>query len=100
MVTKVTKGIKVTVSTKFQEGYSRPDQNDFLFSYRINIQNNSDYTVQLLSRHWSIFDSCGEFREVKGEGVVGQQPVLAPGEHYEYESACNLTTDMGKMKGS
>lgn len=100
MVTQVTHGIRISVRTEYQESYSRPDQRHFLFSYRISIENNSDFTVQLQRRHWHIFDSSGEFREVEGEGVVGQQPVLAPGEVYEYESACNLTTDMGKMYGT
>ena len=63
------------------------------------IENKSEYTVQLLKRKWNIFDSNGEHRVVEGDGVVGQQPVLAPNEIYEYESACNLNTDMGKMRG-
>ena len=99
MITQVTQGIKISVSTHFQESYSKPDSRYFLFSYKISIENTSEYAVKLLRRHWSIFDSSGDKREVEGEGVVGQQPVLEPGEVYEYESACNLTTDMGKMKG-
>ena len=99
MVSQITKGVKVTVRTHFQPGFSRPEMNHFLFTYKILIENRSEYTVQLLRRHWYIFDSSGEHREVEGDGVVGQQPVLMPNEIYEYESACNLSTDMGKMQG-
>ena len=99
MVSQVTKGVKITVRTHFQPAYSRPEMSHFLFTYKILIENRSEYSVQLLRRHWHIFDSNGEHREVEGDGVVGQQPVLMPNEIYEYESACNLTTDMGKMSG-
>ncbi|MEW6468735.1 MAG: Co2+/Mg2+ efflux protein ApaG [Bacteroidota bacterium] len=100
MITQVTQGIQITVRTFYQDNYSRPGDNHFLFTYRITIENKSDYTVQLLRRHWFIYDSNGEHREVEGEGVVGQQPILMPGDIYEYESACNLNSDMGKMKGT
>ncbi len=98
--TQVTHGIKISVETKFQSEHSDAEHRHFLFSYRISIENKSDYTVQLLSRHWDIFDSNSEHSEVDGEGVVGEQPVLEPGEIFEYESACGLTTDIGKMRGS
>ena len=100
MITAVTQGIQITVRSTYQESYSRPEEHHFLFTYRITIENKSEYTVQLMRRHWKIFDSSGEYREVEGEGVVGQQPILMPGDVYEYESACNLTTDMGKMHGT
>ena len=100
MITEVTQGIQITVRTIYQENYSRPDDKHFLFTYRITIENKSDYTVQLLRRHWHIHDSNGEHRQVEGEGVVGQQPILMPGDIYEYESACNLATDIGSMKGT
>ncbi len=99
MVTQITKGVKITVRTRFQPAHSRPEMRHFLFTYKILIENRSEYTVQLLRRHWHIFDSNGEHREVEGDGVVGQQPVLMPNEVYEYESACNLVTDIGKMRG-
>ena len=99
MVTQITKGVKITVRTQYQSGFSRPETRHFLFTYKIIIENRSEYTVQLLRRQWNIFDSNGEHRIVEGDGVVGQQPVLMPNEVYEYESACNLATDMGKMKG-
>ena len=99
MVTAVTQGIKITVETSYRELYSNPLNRQFLFSYRVHIENQNDYTVQLRRRQWHIFDSAGEIREVEGEGVVGQQPIIEPGEKYEYESACNLMTDIGKMHG-
>lgn len=98
--TFVTKGIKISVEAKYRAEHSSVEHRHFLFSYMIVIENNSEYTVQLLTRHWEIFDSCGETSIVDGEGVVGEQPVLDPGERFEYESACSITTDMGRMKGT
>lgn len=98
--TQVTHGIKITVETKFHTEHSDAGNRHFLFLYGITIENKSDYTVQLISRHWDIFDSTSENSEVDGDGVVGEQPVLEPGEVFEYESACSLTTDIGKMSGT
>jgi ApaG protein len=100
MVTKVTEGIVVSVDTIYEEGQSRPTEHLFLFSYHITIENKTTEKIQLLRRYWQIFDSNGEYREVEGPGVVGEQPILLPGEKYAYESFCNLKTDMGKMKGT
>jgi len=100
MVTEITNGIKVSVDTAYQPEYSSPGQFHFVFNYKIQIENNSDYTIQLLRRHWFISDSNGIVRQVEGEGVVGQQPIIEPGESYEYISGCNLTTEMGKMVGT
>lgn len=97
--TKTTHGISVSVETKFQGEHSVPEHRHFLFSYKIIIENKSDFTVQLLARHWEIFDSVGDVSVVDGEGVVGEQPILEPGEYFEYESACSISTDIGKMKG-
>ena len=72
----------------------------FVFTYKIIIENHSDNTVKLLRRRWNIYDSNGVVREVEGEGVVGQQPVLEPGEIHEYVSGCNLRTNLGKMAGT
>jgi ApaG protein len=99
MVAKITDGVKVTVETTYQPEYSNPANEHFMFAYKIQIENLGDYSVQLLRRHWMIFDSNGEKREVEGEGVVGLQPILAPGQHHEYVSGSNLKTDMGSMKG-
>jgi ApaG protein len=100
MVAKITEGVKVSVSTEYQSDYSNPPQNHFVFTYKILIENFSDYTVQLLRRHWHIHDAQSETREVIGEGVVGMQPVLEPGEQHEYISGCNLKSGIGKMVGT
>jgi ApaG protein len=98
--THVTHGIRISVETRYQDEHSVAEQRHYLFSYRISIENRSEYTVKLLARHWDIFDSSSEHSQVDGEGVVGEQPVLEPGEVFEYESACSLTTDIGKMSGT
>lgn len=100
MTTAVTEGIKVSVRTEYQSEYSSPLQAHYVFTYRITIENASDYTVQLLRRHWTIYDSNGTVRIAEGDGVVGQQPILEPGESHEYVSGCNLRSSMGKMVGS
>jgi ApaG protein len=100
MDTKTTEGVKVTVTTNYLPDYSSPVQQHYVFAYKISIENNSEFTVKLLRRHWYIHDATGSMREVEGEGVVGQQPVLEPGESHEYVSGCNLKTGMGKMRGT
>lgn len=100
MITEITDGVKVSVETNYQPDYSSPVQSHFVFTYRIRIENNSNYTVQLQRRHWKIYDAQSSLREVEGEGVVGQQPTLEPGEFHEYVSGCNLKTELGKMKGT
>lgn len=100
MVTKVTQGIKISVDVRYIEEFSNPLKNHFLFAYHIRIENESEFTYQLISRKWNIFDSNGEYRVVEGEGVIGEQPVLEPGQSFEYESSCHLHTDFGTMKGS
>jgi ApaG protein len=99
MTTQITNGIKVSVVTRFLEDRINPEFGCYLFGYRIRIENNSDYTVQLLRRQWKITDSLAGHRIVEGEGVVGLQPVIAPGEFHEYESACELGSEMGCMEG-
>lgn len=100
MVTAITNGIKISVQTMYQDQDSNPATEHFLFAYRIVIENLSDYTIQLKRRQWFIFDSSGLQREVEGEGVVGEQPVINPGDAHSYVSACHLTTDIGSMKGN
>jgi len=100
MVTAITLGVKISVETTYQDDHSDPGNNHFMFAYRITIENLTDYTVQLKRRQWFIFDSNGIQREVEGEGVVGEQPVIEPGESHSYVSACNLNTDMGSMSGN
>ncbi len=100
MISKISEGIEITVETFYQADYSNPLKGEFMFAYRITIENHNKFTVKLLSRHWFIFDSNAEHREVEGDGVVGIQPVLLSGENYQYVSGCNLKTEMGKMHGS
>lgn len=100
MVTEITDGVKVSVETMYQPEYSNPSGEHFMFAYKVRIENMGRFSVQLLRRHWFIFDSNGSHREVEGEGVVGKQPVIEPGDAHEYVSGCNLKTDMGTMKGN
>ncbi len=99
MTTQTTSGVKISVESTYQSEYSNPDNEHFMFAYRITIENNSEYTVQLLRRHWNIFDSTGDIKQVHGDGVVGEQPILAPGESHQYVSGCNLKSDLGFMEG-
>ncbi len=94
-----TENIEISVRASYLSEHSIPRENHFFYVYFITIENKGNYAVQLLSRHWDIFDSNGEKREVDGEGVIGETPVIEPGETYEYNSGCNLLTDMGYMKG-
>lgn len=100
MVFKVTEGIRISVEQFYQPDYSNPVQGEYMFAYRISIENNNAFPVQLLRRHWFIIDSNTEKREVEGEGVIGVQPIIASGEQYQYISGCNLKSEMGKMFGS
>lgn len=95
----ITNDIKICVQPRYEPEYSQPPASKYIFSYQISIENIGQDTVQLLRRHWIIWDSNGSTREVEGEGVVGQQPVLEPGESYTYSSWCNLSTPIGKMFG-
>ncbi len=95
-----TKGITISVNTRYHQEHSEPARHKYIFSYRVQIKNESDHTVQLLRRHWFIFDSNGVRREVEGEGVIDQQPTLQPGESYEYLSWCPLLTGIGRMWGT
>ncbi len=99
MQSLTTQGVEITVETFYQPCYSNPLQQEFMFAYRITLENHNNFSIQLLHRHWHIFDSIGEYREVDGEGVVGQQPVLTPGETFQYMSGCNLKSEIGKMWG-
>ena len=92
--------ISVTVKSVYLEDHSDPSENTYLWAYKVKITNNSQSSVKLISRHWKIFDSNGSHREVKGEGVVGEQPVLEPGDEFEYTSGTPLKTNSGIMSGS
>ncbi len=99
-MTIITNGIRVSVEAYYHEEHSRPARDRFVFSYRVMIENQGIEAVKLLRRHWFIFDSIGVTREVEGEGVIGQQPVLLPGETHQYTSWCPLMTPLGKMHGN
>ena len=100
MVSAITQGVRVSVETEYQPDYSSPRQYHYVFTYRVTIENNSEYTVQLLNRHWYIHDAGNVMREVEGEGVIGQQPILEPGHVHQYVSGCNLKSGIGKMLGT
>ena len=96
----VTHGIRVEVRARYSAEHSEPHRNHWFFLYTVNIANDGTETVQLLSRHWVITDATGKVEEVRGPGVVGEHPVLEPGESFEYTSGCPLATPFGSMHGS
>ncbi len=96
----ITRNIRVRVQSQYAPGHSQPLKNQWFFYYTIEITNEGTETVQLVSRHWIIIDANGQTEEVRGAGVVGQQPVLGPGESFEYTSGCPLTTSSGTMHGT
>jgi ApaG protein len=96
----VTQGTRVTVHARYSEEHSAPASSRWFFLYTIRISNESEEVVQLLNRHWTIVDATGHTEEVHGPGVVGEQPVLRPGEAFEYTSGCPLTTPFGSMSGT
>lgn len=100
MYQATTRAIQVTVTPAYQEEQSSPGENRYVWAYHIRIENHGTETVQLLNRYWHITDSLGHVEEVRGPGVVGEQPVLRPGEAYEYTSGCPLSTPSGIMLGS
>jgi len=96
----VTHEIRVEVMARHAQENSRPREGEWVFQYTVRITNQSQETVQLLSRHWIITDGTGQVEEVRGPGVVGEQPVLAPGESFKYSSWCPLRTPTGMMQGT
>jgi len=96
----VTQGIKISVVSKYLVDESTPEENKFLYSYEVTIANEGQETVQLLNRHWIIKDSYNNVEEVRGEGVIGQTPVIAPGRSFTYTSWCPLRTEWGTMRGT
>ena len=97
---QTTHGIRVTVEPAYLDRQSEPEKNRFVWAYRVTIANEGPETVQLLTRHWQITDGLGQRHEVQGPGVVGEQPVLKPGEAFEYTSGTPLATPSGIMAGS
>jgi len=96
----VTDGIRILAAARFDPDQSDVDRSQYLFTYRIVIRNEGTRRAKLLSRHWIIIDADNQREEVKGAGVVGETPDLAPGQSFEYQSACPLTTAWGTMEGS
>jgi ApaG protein len=96
----ITRGIAVSVEPSYLESHSSPAHGQYVWAYRVTIENRGTETLQLLSRHWMITNAHGEFSEVKGPGVIGQQPILRPGESHTYTSGTQLNTPSGMMGGS
>ena len=90
----------VSAEPRFLPEQSDPDRDEYAFAYTVTIRNTGEVTAQLISRHWIITDADGHVEEVRGPGVVGEQPVLKPGEGFQYTSGCPLATPVGTMKGS
>ena len=99
MISQISKGVKICVEVFYQSDYSNPVNHEFMFAYRITIENNNNFEIQLLRRYWFIQDSTGDKKEVEGEGVVGVQPVIPPGESFQYVSGCNIKSEIGRMAG-
>ncbi|MCH6591027.1 MAG: Co2+/Mg2+ efflux protein ApaG [Alphaproteobacteria bacterium] len=97
---RTTRSITVTVEPFYLDDQSVPEENHFVWAYHVCIQNHSDQTVQLLTRFWRITDSLGNVQEVRGDGVVGEQPILNPGDSFEYTSGTPLPTPSGIMVGA
>lgn len=95
-----TRNVRVRVQAQYDPSRSSPNQSQWFFLYTVSIKNEGPETVQLISRHWIITDAMGKIEEVKGPGVVGNQPVLVPGQSFEYTSGCPLTTPFGSMHGT
>lgn len=98
--TATTRAIRVSVDARFSPEHSSPERQHWFFLYSIRIENTGDLTVQLLTRHWVITDGENRVEHVRGPGVVGEQPVLMPGESFEYTSGCPLSTPFGSMEGT
>ncbi len=96
----ITNGIRITVSAAYVPAQSAPKARRYVFAYTVRITNEGSETAQLKSRHWIITDGNGKVEQVRGPGVVGEQPMLRPGEHFEYTSGCVLETPRGSMEGT
>ena len=100
MEESITEGVHVKVESFYVDLNSKPEEDIFVLAYQVKLKNISQRTVKLLRRHWIITDSNGEINDVKGEGVVGEQPILKPGDEYQYKSGSYLKSPMGTMQGS
>lgn len=100
IVSKISEGVNISVETFYQAEYSNPAGSEYMFAYRVTIENINAFPIKLISRHWHIFDSNGTEKEVEGEGVIGTQPTIESGKTYQYVSGCNLRSELGKMHGT
>ena len=99
MIQKITNGIKISVQSKFEGSYFDGESLKFAFKYKIEIENNNPYSVQLISRTWNIFDALNFVKIIEGDGVVGNKPIIKPFESYSYNSGCLLKSPVGAMNG-
>ena len=100
MYSSITRSVRVTVNPVYLDEQSAPEENHYIWAYQVEIENLGQDVVQLLTRHWQITDSLGRMQEVRGAGVVGEQPILKPGERFRYTSGTPLPTPSGIMAGS
>lgn len=100
MPVAITQGIRISVQSFYIPEQSAPDHPHYVFAYQVTIENQSRFTAQLISRHWIISDGTGDEYEVRGDGVIGKQPILHPGESHEYTSGSHLKSPVGTMRGS
>lgn len=99
MATALTKGVKISVETTFRPDLTDAENQILFFNYAITIENQNPFKVQLLKRHWRIFDALNTIRMITGDGVIGEQPVIEPGEQHTYQSGCDLNSELGQMAG-
>lgn len=99
MVNAITEGISVSILVTYESQFSSPIQHHYVFTYKVTIENKSSATVQLMRRKWEVFDATESLKTIEGSGVVGQQPILEPGQSHSYVSGCNLKSGLGKMRG-
>lgn len=97
---KVSNGVTVSVTTRYEGDYSNPLQGEYMHSYTVCLENDNPFPVRLLTRHWHIFDADGSYREVEGEGVIGKQPRIDSGALHQYTFGVHLHTEAGRMHGS
>jgi len=99
MITGLTYGVKISIETIYRKDLSNIENGVYFFNYRVEIENTNSFDIQLISRYWYIFDTLNPAREVRGEGVVGEQPIIKPGEKHIYVSGCDIHSEVGFMKG-
>lgn len=95
----ISSGVKISVTPVFRSDLSHPFELSYFFNYTVHLTNQNNFSIQLISRDWYIFDSLGEAKYVNGVGVIGKQPILNPGETFVYTSGCDLLSELGFMKG-